>query len=131
MYDWNKLCGLKALYFKPMFDTSMCGWRYDQFLNCFEVIPYWHIGSKEHTYDEKNVVRIPVDTEFTVEVRVISTEVYKQTIGVVKIKYLDELTESKVFSKYYPYFWVVNSWFGGQENAPNTMSFFIKRNQIL
>jgi hypothetical protein len=119
-YDFNKLCGWKGNYFRPRFNTAMVGWRWNPIKNCFEFVPYFHLGSSAYVFDVERMVNAKVG-----DILRITYEVIYKSVS-VKIENLTtntQVVELKVFTKEHSRFWKINPWFGGQKTAPKDFIF--------
>jgi hypothetical protein len=121
---WNKLLGYKGLYFTPMFDTVMVGWRWNNITNLFQCISYYHLGSSAHTYDEPGkVLDIPMDAECTATVTISNGK----TATVALTCDGKTIIDSREFSKSYSKFYRITTWFGGKEASPKHMTLTIDK----
>lgn len=110
--DWNKLCGIKRRFFRPMRDSVMVAWRWNDGI---ELIPYVHVaGGRDFYFDP---VKVYPGEPVTVSID-LNTGV---TIG------------GKFYSL--PQTWVkgwfINAWFGGTCPAPHRMSIKETKNAAL
>jgi hypothetical protein len=117
-FDFNKLLGWKGKFFTPRFDTMMVGWRWNPLNDCFEVVPYWHIGSRAYDFDMNKLMQIKVGDMLHIKFSVVGKQAEITMICDTK-----EITDTRVFTKQYSRFWKINPWFGGDESAPKTIYF--------
>jgi hypothetical protein len=119
-YDWNKLYGWKGEYFKPRFNTGMVGWRWNPQIQMFQIIPYFHIGSSAHTFDDAYIINVPVNTIAKAQIKIEgkAITITLECNNVVASHY-------QILSKEYSKFYKIIPWFGGQEKCPHTMKFQI------
>jgi hypothetical protein len=118
-YDWNKLLGFKGEFFQPMFDTVMVGWRYNKIEECFEVIPYFHLGSAEHHFDDRKIVKLKINETASCVINIIGQSV---TCTISTKDNAQVVSDDRWFSKKYNRFWRVGAWFGGQKCSPTKMT---------
>jgi hypothetical protein len=119
-YDWNKLTGLKALFFKPMYDTVMVGWLWHPEKQCFQFIPYFHLGGPAHKFDDRLIINALPNQKCVAEIEIKdNTNVIMTLTNTVTGQ---TVTDSRWFSKKYNRFWLINSWFGGQSTCTKNMT---------
>lgn len=90
-YDWNKLFGIKEKFFRPMFNSEMIGWRWNNEKGVVELCDYWHIEGDR-------------------EIRM---------IGEVHLYDWIELEVSGNGFETGGKGWLILNWFGGQKKAPH------------
>jgi hypothetical protein len=117
-FDWNKILGFKGEFFQPMFETVMVGWRYNKAENCFEIIPYFHLGGAEHHFDETKIVKLKTNEKGFCVINIVRENV---TCTIYTNNNAQLQTDERVFSKKYNRFWRVGAWFGGQKCSPRKM----------
>jgi hypothetical protein len=117
-FDFNKLIGWKGKFFTPRWDTAMIGWRWNPLTDCFEVVPYWHVGSRAYDFDMSKMIQVKAGDFISVVFIMLSG------IGRIEIAQGNTLvTDERIFSQKYGKFWKINPWFGGNESAPKTLTF--------
>jgi hypothetical protein len=120
--DFNKLLGLKGKILDPKFDTVMVGWRYRPDLDVFEVIPYFHLGSAEHHFDESKIVQLKAG-----EVCYATIVIQGRNVNLIlQSENGSQSMDCRVFSGTYKKFGRVASWFGGNCNCPCAMTIEVK-----
>ena len=121
-FDWNKFTGIAFTPLEPDRDSAMVGWRYNLTSGEFEIAPFYNVNKVRILPNEQTeVIAVPVDQtfQFLVDYNGITltygdTTVYKP--------YPEGLT---------PNVWTaarVSGWFGGNEVAPRTISYYLKLN---
>jgi hypothetical protein len=103
-----------------MFNTGMIGWRWNPSINMFQIIPYFHVGSSLHSFDDNYIINVPTNVLCKGQIKVEGKEITikLECNGILK-------SQSKLLSKNYSKFYKIIPWFGGQEKAPHTMYFLI------
>lgn len=119
--DFNKLLGYKGKYFTPRFNTVMVAWRYNPIIDKFQVLPYFHIGSKNYDFNELKIINLDVNEECISTIKIFGKSVYV-TLKSTK----SESSEVREFTENYDKFWFVLPWFGGNYAAPKKMNLFIE-----
>ena len=123
--DWNKFSGIAFTPLEPDRDSAMVGWRYNLTTQEFEIAPFYNV----------NKVRIlPNENPLSPGYEVISVpagETFQFLVDYTGIT----LTygDTTVFKPYpvglTPNVWTaarVSGWFGGNEVAPRTVSYYLK-----
>lgn len=115
-FDWNKLTGFSFELLKTTNNSAMVGWRYNVKDNLFEFCAYCHVsGERIFTLP---LFRVKPNNRFTVEMRIADGGVY--------FTFTDELNTS---SYYQPFkeqnkcVRLISAWFGGNNAAPNEITF--------
>ena len=121
-YDFNKLFGYKGKYFKPRFNTVMVGWRYNPEMDKFQVLPYFHIGSKNYDFNMDQIINLNVNQEC-----IATTTIIRKSVKMTLKTENQEITESRIFTEEYSRFWSVLPWFGGTYPSPKNMKLFIQK----
>ena len=123
--DWNKLTGIAFTPLEPDRDSAMVGWRYNLTTQEFEIAPFYNVNKVRILPNENplspgyEVISVPADQTFT----------YIVDYTGVTISYGGRT----VFKPYpvglTPNVWTaarVSGWFGGNEVAPRTVSYYLK-----
>jgi hypothetical protein len=124
-YDWNKFTGIAFTPLEPDRDAAMVGWRYNLTTLEFEIAPFYNVNKARILPNENplspgyEVISVPVGEtfEFTVDYSGITLSYGGRT---VYKPYPPGLT---------PNVWTaarVSGWFGGNEAAPRTLSYFLR-----
>lgn len=126
-YDWNKFTGIAFTPLEPDRNSAMVGWRYNLTSQEFEIAPFYNVDKVRILPNENplspgyEVISVPADQtfEFNVDYTGITLSYGGRTV-------------------YKPYppglvanVWTaarVSGWFGGNEVAPRTLSYFINLN---
>ncbi|MGI9125556.1 MAG: hypothetical protein ACR2JM_12515 [Mycobacterium sp.] len=119
-YDWNKFTGIAFTPLEPDRDSVMVGWRYNLTSREFEIAPFYNVNKARILPNEQTeVISVPADQTFQ----------YLVNYTGVTLTYGDK----KVFKPFPPGLtanvWTaarVSGWFGGNEVAPRTLSYYIK-----
>ena len=126
-YDWNKFTGIAFTPLEPDRDSAMVGWRYNLTTLEYEIAPFYNVNKARILPNENplspgyEVISVPVGEtfEFTVDYSGITLSYGGRT---VYKPYPSGLT---------PNVWTaarVSGWFGGNEVAPRTLSYFLRLN---
>ena len=124
-YDWNKFTGIAFTPLEPDRDAAMVGWRYNLTTLEFEIAPFYNVNKARILPNENplspgyEVISVPVGEtfEFAVDYSGITLSYGGRT---VYKPYPSGLT---------PNVWTaarVSGWFGGNEVAPRTLSYFLR-----
>ena len=126
-YDWNKFTGIAFTPLEPDRDSVMVGWRYNLTTKEFEIAPFYNVN-KERILPNENpsspgyeVISVPAGESFT----------YNVDYAGVTISYGGRTVFKPFPSGLTANVWTaarVSGWFGGNESAPRTLSYFIKFN---
>lgn len=126
-YDWNKFTGIAFTPLEPDRNSAMVGWRYNLTTQEFEIAPFYNVDKVRILPNENplspgyEVISVPAGEtfEFNVDYTGITVSYGGRT----------------VFKPYPPGLvanvWTaarVSGWFGGNEVAPRTVSYFIHLN---
>jgi hypothetical protein len=121
-YDWNKFTGIAFTPLEPDRNSAMVGWRYNLTTQEFEIAPFYNVDKVRILPNERTeVISVPAGETFTFDVDYTGI-----TLGY----------DGKTVTKPYPVglipnVWTaarVSGWFGGNEVAPRTVSYFIHLN---
>ena len=123
--DWNKFTGIAFTPLEPDRDAAMVGWRYNLTTLEFEIAPFYNVNKARILPNENplspgyEVISVPVGEtfEFAVDYSGITLSYGGRT---VYKPYPSGLT---------PNVWTaarVSGWFGGNEVAPRTLSYFLR-----
>ena len=124
-YDWNKLTGIAFTPLEPDRDSAMVGWRYNLVDQVFEIAPFYNVNKVRILPNENplspgyEVIQVPADQTFTYTVDYTGVTISYGGRTVFK-PYPEGLT---------PNVWTaarVSGWFGGNEAAPRTVSYYLK-----
>ena len=118
-WDWNKFTGIAFTPLEPDRNSVMVGWRYNLISKEFEIAPFYNVDKARILPTPQDIISIPVDQTFQ----------YNVDYDGVTLTYGDK-TVFKAFPKgLTPNVWTaarVSGWFGGNEVAPRTISYFLK-----
>lgn len=124
-YDWNKLTGIAFTPLEPDRDSAMVGWRYNLVTQMFEIAPFYNVNKIRILPNENplspgyEVISVPADQTFT----------YTVDYTGVTISYGDRTVTKPYPTGLTPNVWTaarVSGWFGGNEVAPRTVSYYLK-----
>jgi len=126
-YDWNKFTGIAFTPLEPDRNSAMVGWRYNLTSQEFEIAPFYNVDKVRILPNENplspgyEVISVPADQTFEFNVDYTG----------ITLSYGDRT----VFKPYPPGLvanvWTaarVSGWFGGNEVAPRTLSYFLNLN---
>jgi hypothetical protein len=119
-YDWNKFTGIAFTPLEPDRSSAMVGWRYNLTSQQFEIAPFYNVDKQRILPNEfTEVISVPADETFN----------YFVDYTGITLSY----GGTTVFKAYpvglTPNVWTavrVSGWFGGNEVAPRTLSYYIK-----
>ena len=119
-FDWNKFSGIAFTPLEPDRDSAMVGWRYNLTSQEFEIAPFYNVNKARILPNElTEVISVPAGQtfQFLVDYTGITltygdTTVYKP--------YPTGLTPNVLTAAR------VSGWFGGNEVAPRTVSYYLK-----
>ncbi|MCX6483961.1 MAG: hypothetical protein NT146_11970 [Mycobacterium sp.] len=121
-YDWNKFTGIAFTPLEPDRNSAMVGWRYNLRTQEFEIAPFYNVDKVRILPNElTEVISVPAGETFTFDVNYTGIALDYGGQHVYKA-YPEGLT---------PNVWTaarVSGWFGGNEVAPRTVSYFINLN---
>jgi len=121
-YDWNKFTGIAFTPLEPDRNSAMVGWRYNLRTQEFEIAPFYNVDKVRILPNEATeVISVPAGETFTFDVNYTGI-----TLGY----------DGKTVTKPYPVgltpnVWTaarVSGWFGGNEVAPRTVSYYLRLN---
>jgi len=121
-YDWNKFTGIAFTPLEPDRNSAMVGWRYNLRTQEFEIAPFYNVDKVRILPNEATeVISVPPGETFTFDVNYTGI-----TLGY----------DGKTVTKPYPVgltpnVWTaarVSGWFGGNEVAPRTVSYYLRLN---
>ena len=124
-WDWNKLTGIAFTPLEPDRDSAMVGWRYNLVSQLFEIAPFYNVNKVRILPNENplspgyEVISVPADQTFT----------YIVDYTGVTISYGDRTVFKPYPEGLTPNVWTaarVSGWFGGNEVAPRTVSYYLK-----
>lgn len=118
-HDWSKFTGIAFTPLEPDRDSAMVGWRYDLTTQEFEIAPFYN-------NDKVRVLPVPADI---ISVPPGETFSYLVDYTGVTLSYGDQTVFKPYPEGLTPNVWTavrVSGWFGGNEVAPRTLSYFIK-----
>ncbi len=122
-YDWNKFTGIAFTPLEPDRNSVMVGWRYNLRTAEFEIAPFYNVDKKRILPNElTEVISVPPDETFDYFVDYTGVTISYGGKTVFK-PYPEGLT---------PRVWTaarVSGWFGGNEVAPRTVSYYLKLNR--
>lgn len=122
-YDWNKFTGIAFTPLEPDRNSVMVGWRYNLRTAEFEIAPFYNVDKKRILPNElTEVISVPADETFDYLVDYTGVTISYGGRTVFK-PYPEGLT---------PRVWTaarVSGWFGGNEVAPRTVSYYLKLNR--
>lgn len=118
-YDWNKFTGIVFSPLQHDRNSVMVGWRYNLTTQEFEIAPFYNVNKERVLPNEQTeVISVPAGEAFQ----------YTVDYSGVTISYADKT----VFKPYPPGLtpnrWTasrVSGWFGGNEAAPRTLSYYL------
>ncbi len=119
-YDWNKFTGIAFTPLEPDRDSAMVGWRYNLVSQEFEIAPFYNVDKvRILPKDPAEVISVPADETF---------EFLVDYTGVT-LTYGDETVFKPYPEGLVHNVWTaarVSGWFGGNEVAPRTVSYYLK-----
>ncbi len=122
-YDWNKFTGIAFTPLEPDRNSVMVGWRYNLRTAEFEIAPFYNVDKKRILPNElSEVISVPADETF---------EYFVDYTGVT-ISYGGKTVFKPYPEGLTPRVWTaarVSGWFGGNEVAPRTVSYYLKLNR--
>ncbi len=119
-YDWNKLAGITFTPWRPDRNSSMVVWRYNLQNGTFEVGPFFNVDFRYVFPTKDEIITVPVDQTFS----------YVVDYDGISVSYGDRTVHKATPQDLTPNFWTsarVTGWFGGNEVAPRTISYFQHR----
>jgi len=119
-FDWNKFSGIAFTPLEPDRDAAMVGWRYNLTSQEFEIAPFYNVNKARILPNERTeVISVPAGQTFQFLVDYTGITLTYGDTTVFK-PYPPGLT---------PNLWTaarVSGWFGGNEVAPRTVSYYLK-----
>lgn len=119
-YDWNKFTGIAFTPLEPDRNSVMVGWRYNLTTREFEIAPFYNVDKKRILPDEQTeVISVPAGETFD----------YFVDYQGVTISYGGKTVYKPYPQGLTPNVWTasrVSGWFGGNEVAPRTVSYYLK-----
>ncbi len=119
-YDWNKFTGIAFTPLEPDRNSVMVGWRYNLTSQEFEIAPFYNVDKKRILPDEQTeVISVPAGETF---------DYFVDYTG-VRISYAGKTVYKPYPEGLTPNVWTaarVSGWFGGNEVAPRTISYYLK-----
>ena len=120
-FDWNKFTGITFTPLEPDYNAAMVGWRYNLTTQEFEIGPYYNLDKARLSPNANEVISVPAGETFEFDV----------DYSGITLHY-----DGKMVFKPYPPGLVANvwtaarvsGWFGGNEVAPRTISYFLRLN---
>ena len=126
-YDWNKFTGIAFTPLEPDRDSAMVGWRYNLTTQEYEIAPFYNVDKVRILPNEN-----PLSPDYEV-ISVPAGETFQFSVDYTGITL--SYGGTTVFKPYPPGLvanvWTaarVSGWFGGNEVAPRTLSYFIHLN---
>jgi len=119
-YDWNKLTGIAFSPLQRDRNSIMVGWRYNLASQEFEIAPFYNVNKERILPNERTeVISVPTGQTFQ----------YNVDYSGVTISYGDKTVFKPYPPGLTPNIWTavrVSGWFGGNEVAPRTLSYYLK-----
>ena len=119
-FDWNKFTGIAFTPLEPDRNSVMVGWRYNLRSQEFEIAPFYNVDKQRILPNERTeVISVPTDQAFE----------YRVDYTGVTISYGDKTVFKPFPPGLTPNVWTaarVSGWFGGNEVAPRTVSYYLK-----
>ncbi len=120
--DWNKFSGIAYTPLQPDKNSAMVGWRYNLDTREFEIAPFYNVNKERILPDEQTeVISIPADVTFH----------YNVDYSGITLNYGGKTVFKPYPSGLTPNVWTaarVSGWFGGNEAAPRTLSYYLSFN---
>jgi hypothetical protein len=123
--DWNKFTGIAFTPLEPDRDAAMVGWRYNLTTLEFEIAPFYNVNKARILPNENplspgyEVISVPVGETFEFAVDYLG----------ITLSYGGRTVYKPYPSGLTPNVWTaarVSGWFGGNEVAPRTLSYFLR-----
>ncbi len=119
-FDWNKFTGIAFTPLEPDRDAAMVGWRYNLTSQEFEIAPFYNVNKARILPDERTeVISVPAGETFQFLVDYTG----------ITLTYGDTTVYKPYPAGLTPNVWTaarVSGWFGGNEVAPRTVSYYLK-----
>ncbi len=117
-FDWSKFTGIAFTPLEPDRDSVMVGWRYNLTTQEFEIAPFYNVDKARILPVRADIISVPVDQTFD----------YLVDYTGVTLSYGDKTVFKPFPEGLTPNLWTavrVSGWFGGNEVAPRTLSYYI------
>ena len=118
-HDWNKFTGIAFTPLEPDRNSVMVGWRYNLTSQEFEIAPFYNVDKARILPTPPDIISIPADQTFD----------YLVDYTGVTLTYGDTTVFKPFPAGLTPNVWTasrVSGWFGGNEVAPRTLSYYLK-----
>ena len=119
-FDWNKFTGIAFAPLEPDLNSVMVGWRYNLTTEEFEIGPYYNVDkARISPQGPSQIISVPVGQTFN----------YLVDYTGVTLSYGDKMVSKPFPEGLTPNVWTavrISGWFGGNEVAPRTVSYYIK-----
>lgn len=118
-FDWNKFTGITFTPLEPDRNAAMVGWRYNLSTQEFEVGPYYNVDKARISPKPDEIIRVPVGETFQFDVNYAG----------ITLSYEDQRVDKPYPPGLTANVWTaarVSGWFGGNEVAPRTVSYFLR-----
>lgn len=118
-FDWNKFTGITFTPLEPDRNAAMVGWRYNLSTQEFEVGPYYNVDKARISPKPDEIIRVPVGETFQFDVNYAG----------ITLSYGDQRVDKPYPPGLTANVWTaarVSGWFGGNEVAPRTVSYFLR-----
>lgn len=119
-FDWNKFTGIAFAPLEPDLNSVMVGWRYNLTTEEFEIGPYYNVDkARISPQGPSQIISVPVGETFN----------YLVDYTGVTLSYGDRTVYKPFPEGLTPNVWTavrISGWFGGNEVAPRTVSYYIK-----
>ncbi len=117
--DWNKLVGLFYNFLNTLDNTVMVGWRWNPDTKRMELNAYYHVnGSRDFT---RPLLDVELGNPFRVDIRV-DYEKREYTVALERYSDGKQALDTKAFSHDRGRCLEINTYFGGNETAPRTLT---------
>lgn len=121
-YDWNKFTGIAFSPLQHDKNSVMVGWRYNLTTQQYEIAPYYNVNKERILPNEQTeVISVPADATFD----------YNVDYAGVTLSYGGKTVFKPYPPGLTPNVWTssrVSGWFGGNETAPRTLSYYLSFN---
>ncbi len=111
--DWNKLIGVKQNYLDPMKNSVMLAWRWNVEKQVNELAWYWHTDYERHWSEV--IAEVKLKEKFTLIMKTTNREVIFNLVTKNK-------SSQKILSYSNSIWYLINSWFGGNRTASQTIN---------
>ena len=119
-FDWNMFTGIAFAPLEPDLNSVMVGWRYNLTTEEFEIGPYYNVDkARISPQGPSEIISVPVGETFN----------YLVDYTGVTLSYGDRTVIKPFPEGLTPNVWTavrISGWFGGNEVAPRTVSYYIK-----